>query len=552
MRLAVQTRPVDLGNQRLENRRPGRNLRYLDASAVGIGDAVQFGAQPPRDGVALCGALFGRQQIHLEVRLVRLAAQVVMADQAVKVGRPRCARVDLIVLHLRLAAQVRAEGLRHARRLFEGCAIGHVDDDLELALVVEGQHLHQHRLQGHQQTSQQEKQRHYAEERPPIARGTQQGMHGPPVEAHQPTFLFRREGVGAGQVPASQQAQRGPRRNDERYNEGEEHRYRGADGNRPHVGAHQSAHEGHGQNRRDDCKGRENGRIPDFRHRLRGHIAERPSGVHRHAEVPHHVLDHDDRVVDQNADAENEREQRHAVQRVAHQIKHGQREPEGHRNRQQHDARFAPPEEQRDQDGHGDRRQKQVFQQRVRLVLRRCAVVPCRCDVQVGGKRDAFHLPHTRQRGVGDVGCVGAFALGDGDRDGRILFCRHACCMRLCCPEEHIILRLRGAINNPAGHIAQIHRVSAVRAQNDAFQILGIAEEIAGVDANLLVALGEFARLGASIGCLQPRYDVTRREAEGRQLRAVQHYAHGAWLAPDHRGLGNIGNLADRVLYFIG
>ena len=42
-----------------------------------------------------------------------------------------------------------------------------------------------------------------------------------------------------------------------------------------------------------------------------------PALVLRHAEVPHHVLHDDDGVVDQDADAEDEREQRHAVERVA-------------------------------------------------------------------------------------------------------------------------------------------------------------------------------------------------------------------------------------------
>ena len=40
----------------------------------------------------------------------------------------------------------------------------------------------------------------------------------------------------------------------------------------------------------------------------------------RQAEMPHDVFDHDNRVVDQDADGEDEREQRDAIQRVAEEV----------------------------------------------------------------------------------------------------------------------------------------------------------------------------------------------------------------------------------------
>ena len=51
---------------------------------------------------------------------------------------------------------------------------------------------------------------------------------------------------------------------------------------------------------------------------------------------------------------------------------------------------------------------------------------------------------------------------------------------------------------------------------------------------------------------LQAADDVIRREAEGRELGAVENHAHRAGLSADHLCLGNVGDLADSVLDLIG
>ena len=113
----------------------------------GAADLVQFRPQPLRDcrGFALCAR--DGKQIYLDVRLVGLPAQEVMPHQPVEVVRPRGAGVDLVVHDFRLLAEITSQGLRDVRGLFQRRSVGHVDDDLELALVVEGQHLYAHPLQ---------------------------------------------------------------------------------------------------------------------------------------------------------------------------------------------------------------------------------------------------------------------------------------------------------------------------------------------------------------------------------------------------------------------
>ena len=149
--------------------------------------------------------------------------------------------------------------------------------------------------------------------------------------------------------------------------------------------------------------------------------------IFRQPEVAHHVLDHHDGVVDENADAEDQREERDAIDGVAEEVedRHGERQRD--RNGQQHDARLAPPEEERDEKRDGQRGQQQMLEQFVGLGLGRLAVVARGGHVHVVGNADALHLVHALEDRVGDVGGVGALALGHGDGDRRILARRAWC-----------------------------------------------------------------------------------------------------------------------------
>ena len=86
--------------------------------------------------------------------------------------------------------------------------------------------------------------------------------------------------------------------------------------------------------------------IPDFVDRLYGRDLRRAVA---HLEMAVDVLDDDDRIVDQNADGEDQREQRDAVERVAERVVHEQRECERHRYSDEHDRGLAPAEEEPDE-----------------------------------------------------------------------------------------------------------------------------------------------------------------------------------------------------------
>ncbi len=64
-----------------------------------------------------------------------------MTDQAVEVERRCGADIDLVIGGRRVLADHLGHLEGDAAGLLEGRSLGHVDDHLELALVVEGQHL---------------------------------------------------------------------------------------------------------------------------------------------------------------------------------------------------------------------------------------------------------------------------------------------------------------------------------------------------------------------------------------------------------------------------
>ena len=91
--------------------------------------------------MTLRGTLVLADEVDLDVGDVRTLAKEVVADQAVEVVWARCPDVGFVVGHLGLCPDRVGERLGNAVGLLERRALGHVDDHLELALVIERQHL---------------------------------------------------------------------------------------------------------------------------------------------------------------------------------------------------------------------------------------------------------------------------------------------------------------------------------------------------------------------------------------------------------------------------
>ena len=84
-----------------------------------------------------------------------------------------------------------------------------------------------------------------------------------------------------------------------------------------------------------------------------------PTAAVVHRPVARNVLDDDDRVVDEDADREDEREQADAVDGVAHQPGGEEREQDRRRDDDEDDEPLAPADGERDEDDDRDRRKRQ-------------------------------------------------------------------------------------------------------------------------------------------------------------------------------------------------
>ena len=155
-------RPVDFGDEGLQHRRAGRHFGHLNRGAESLGNRNQPPAHALRDLMALLVAVVLRSQVHLQVRQVRPTAQKVVPHQAVEVVRRGDAHVALHVRDAGIAQDFGGERGGDACRLFEGRAFRQVHDDLELALVVERQHLDRHELQRYQGHRREKQERHAA------------------------------------------------------------------------------------------------------------------------------------------------------------------------------------------------------------------------------------------------------------------------------------------------------------------------------------------------------------------------------------------------------
>ena len=164
-----------------------------------------------------------------------------------------------------------------------------------------------------------------------------------------------------------------PRRDNQGHGEREQHADTRIDRNRAHIGAHETRHERHWQQRRNNRERGENGRPADLVDRRRNRL-EQALPAHRHVTMD--VLDDNDRVIDEDTDRENQREQRHAVdsETPCPRRKQCQRERDNHGRTDHHG--LAPAERNKDQDYDRGGRKREFLDQLFRLVVRRLAVVP--------------------------------------------------------------------------------------------------------------------------------------------------------------------------------
>ena len=164
-----------------------------------------------------------------------------------------------------------------------------------------------------------------------------------------------------------------PRRDSHRDEEREQHGGRCVCGNRRHVRAHEPRDEHHGQEGRNNGQCGNNGRISYFRYRIDGGLSAWATVLHR--PMPGDIFDHDDRIINQNADREDQRKQADSIDRVSHHQCRKQGQQDCGRDDNQGHQGFTPTNGKRDQHHNRNGRQPQMEEQLIRLVVCRFAII---------------------------------------------------------------------------------------------------------------------------------------------------------------------------------
>ena len=312
------------------------------------------------------------------------------------------------------------------------------------------------------------------------------------------------------------------------------------------YGPHQAADEHHRQQRRDDGERRDDGRVADFGDALDRGLDQ--AALAAHAPVAHDVLDHDDGVVDEDADGEDQREQADAVDRVAHHPGREQRQQDRRRHDDEGDDALAPADrhdDQRDDRAGGEREMEQKL---VGLVVGGRAVVARHLDVEARRNEAALDAFEPLKRRGGDIDRILALALGDGEADGgaAVQFARGVARQR-----PGAVVEFRRA-DDDLRHVLDVDRSPVARREQQQPDVGHALQGLAGDDRLGASVLAERPGEEGAVGVLDLADDLFERHAVERELLRVRLDANLGGRAADDEGLADAAHLRQFVLQLLG
>ncbi|MPL73164.1 hypothetical protein SDC9_18957 [bioreactor metagenome] len=520
---------IDLGQQRRHHRGPGRWFDRLQAGALRQVELRDPLTHIKGDLMRAAVAVGLVRQVDLYVALIRVFAQVVMPHQPVEVERRRGAGVGLHRDHLGQLRHHLGHLLRHRIRRLDRGALGQVDHHAQLRLVVEGQEFHRDVLGVEEPERAEAEHDRRDQEGPGGALGAQHRPRHPLVERAQLAAGVMARPLGMrGHVGAPRDLHHQPGRDDHRDEKGKDHRRRGDRGNGRHVGAHQATDEQHRQQRRDHGQRGDDGRVADLGHRLDRLRDAGARGLHR--PVPRDVLDHHDRVVDEDADREDQREEADAVQREAHDVRGKQRQQDRHRNDDRHHDAFPPADREEDKRDDRHRGEAEVEQELVRLLVRGLAIVAG--DLHLDRRRDqrAFKLVHTFEDLLAHHHGIRPGTLRDRHRHRRAAVERAV----LAGDIGHDVVRGVADIGD-LRHVGHIDRARVASGQQKPRDLGRRGQRLAGDEVDLFALVAQLAGVEGAVCLLDLVRQLLQRDAIHRKLL-------GIGLDPDR-----LGRLADDI-----
>jgi hypothetical protein len=276
--------------------------------------------------------------------------------------------------------------------------------------------------------------------------------------------------------------------------------------------------------------GSEDGRAADFVHRARDD-AGKPAAVQPGSAVD--VLHHHDRIVDQDPDRENEREERHAIQREAP----GPRGEERGREREQHrdadDCRLAHAEREKHEHHHRKGGKDELVHELRCFLVGSRAVVARDAHLDSGRNDAAAKLVHAAEQPLCDAHRVLAGLFGDLQRHRRVLARGRA--------DPDVARRLLRAIDH-LGHVRQEHRPGVAHAEHDVRHVLRRLEEASGFDADRSVVAHQAAARGGNVGELERAAYFQRGDAVRVQPVRIEQNAQRPSRAAERLHFARAGN----------
>ena len=231
--------------------------------------------------------------------------------------------------------------------------------------------------------------------------------------------------------------------------------------------------------------------------------------------MPEDVFNHDDGVVDQQAERQNQRKQGDAVDALPRDQTDRERDEQNQRNGDGDDRSGAPAEEKHQQQHHGADGDGEMLHERVDRVVGLGAVVARDVHPHVRGDHRGADARQFAQRFVGDRHRVGPGALGDGDDHGRNFIVRRSCARECRAVTDAVrALDLLGAVAD-RGHLLQVHRPVRRQSDHQVADVVRVLQHAAGLHRGHAIAAHERARGDVHVGGVDHLADVGKRDVVG-------------------------------------
>ena len=499
---------IDLGYQRGQHGGPGRQFNQFEAGAGPFSQGRYLIPDPKHQCMTIHFAFLAGQQADAHIRHIGPLPQIIMPDQPIEIhGRCRPDRRGE-VRHFRDRPEQRLDLPHHCIRPLQRGRLRQIHHNLELILVIEGQHLEWHQAgQGQDKGTGKQKGRN-PRQHPGLRAGLHERQHHfriHPVRQglpHITRIMF---------MPFHLEQFIGqPGSDGHRHNQRTQHGERHIQGHRPHIGAHHAGDKKHRQERHNHSQCRQD----DGRHHLvHGHGDCLQPRELAHGQMPVDVLHPDNRIIHQQTQRQDQGEQRHAVDGIARQVVDHQGQGVGDRHGNHHNQAHAPVHGQGNQSDHGNDGNHQAFEQIGHLLVRGLPRVTGHPELHFIRNDIAPHRFQQLLNITRHPDRIAPLLLRHRNGDGRegggkrssefrslwsVVFSQQSLCARTE-TDTRVGHRLLGSVGN-LRHVAQIDRPAGMQSHHQIANVLCTGQKWTRFHQHFPIGLLEGARPCLNVG----------------------------------------------------